>query len=105
MESYWAKIENDLVVSVEVVGDSFVQANPERYSGTWKKVGTDTQKLAGKDYIFITEFDKIIEQKPYDSWVLNKEKTEWKSTKEKPEGNYTWDEDSKEWVVSTKTKP
>jgi len=41
--SHWAKIENGIVVQVNVVEDDFIQANPDRYTGTWKKTSYNTQ--------------------------------------------------------------
>ena len=44
---YFACIENGLVVSVHVVSKDFLEANPERYPGTWVETFFDT---AGKTY-------------------------------------------------------
>lgn len=97
MESYWAKIENGVVVHVEVVEDSFVAANPGRYSGTWKKVGTETQPFVGKGFVLLEAKNKIIEPAPYESWLLDEEKLEWNAPALKPGENYQWDESLQEW--------
>ena len=45
---YFAQIdENNVVTSVHVVQQEFLQANPERYTGTWVETFFDT---AGKNY-------------------------------------------------------
>lgn len=35
MPTYFAKIENGLIVAVHFVTQEFLEANPERYAGTW----------------------------------------------------------------------
>lgn len=97
MESYWAKIENGVVVFVEVVEDAFVAANPQRYSGIWKKVGTEKQPFVGRDFVYLEAKDKIIEPKPFDSWTLDGN-DKWQAPKAKPGENYYWDEKTREWV-------
>ena len=97
MESYWAKIEEGVVTFVEVVTDGFVAANPERYSGTWKKVGIETQPFVGKGFLHLPEKDKIIEPKPFDSWILDKNDN-WEAPIKKPEGDFYWYEDRQEWI-------
>jgi hypothetical protein len=100
MESCWAKIENGVVTFVECVTDEFVAANPERYSGIWKKVGTETQPFVGKEFILLENKDKIIEPQPFKSWILD-EKDQWQAPKEMPkEGNWSWDEEKQDWVES-----
>jgi hypothetical protein len=45
---YFAKLdENNMVVHVAVVTSEFMQANPERYEGTWVETFFD---VAGKTY-------------------------------------------------------
>ena len=45
---YFAQIDdNNVVTSVHVVQQEFLEANPERYSGTWVETFFDT---AGKTY-------------------------------------------------------
>lgn len=100
MESYYAYIENGVVTSVEVVTDEFVAANPQRYSGTWKKVGTGTQKFVGKGYVHLPEKNKIIEPQPFKSWTLNETTLQWVAPVKMPlDGNYYWDEDMQKWIL------
>ena len=45
---YFAQIdENNIVINVAVVQQEFLEANPERYTGTWVETFFDT---AGKTY-------------------------------------------------------
>lgn len=74
-ESYYAHVENYEVVSVEVVTDSFVQANPERYTGKWIKVGYSKMPFCGKGFVYITERDTIIIPRPFEDWILSKDYT------------------------------
>lgn len=97
MESYWAKIENNVVASVEVVKDDFVAQNPERYSGIWKKVETKTQPFVSKGFVYLKGKDKIITPKPFESWRLDAN-DEWEAPKAKKGDDYYWDEEKQEWI-------
>lgn len=99
MESYYAHIVDGIVASVEVVTDEFFLANPERYSGIWKKVGTPEQPFCGKDWIYLNEKDTIIHPKPFESWILNEENCIWEAPIKKPEGDYGWDEEKQKWIL------
>lgn len=98
MESYYAHIENDIVTSVEVVTDEFVQANPKRYKGTWKKVGpVSNQIFCGPGYLYLPEKKKIILPKPFESWGLS-DKDKWEAPVKKPKDADEWDEKNLKWI-------
>lgn len=100
MEKYFAKIENGVVVSVEVVTPEFVAANPKRYKGEWKQVGhKPEQPFVGAGYIKHPSKDKIIEPSPFPSWTLDEENDKWKAPKDKKAGeeDYVWNEDEQKW--------
>lgn len=100
METYYAKIENGVVVHVEVVTDEFFNSNPDRYSGTWLKVGTEKYPFVSPGYTYIQKEDKLIAPQPFNSWILN-EKNEWTAPKSQPKGKCYWDEDKQEWILNT----
>lgn len=98
MESYYAHIENNIVVSVEVVTDKFVKANSNRYQGVWLKVGNGSKRaFCGKDCIYLPDKDKIISPKPFDSWILDKN-DEWQAPEKKLGDDYSWDEKLLNWI-------
>ena len=100
METYYAHIENNTVISIEVVTDEFFNANPERYSGLWLKVGNGSNRpYCGKGYIYLLEKDKIIPSNPYPSWTLDVN-DEWQAPVPMPnDGNrYYWDENLLNWI-------
>ena len=100
MESHYAHIENDIVTSVEVVTDEFVKANPERYKGTWLKVGNgSTRDYCGKGFIYLPDKDKIITPQPFKSWKLDPITDEWTAPVIKPAENYFWDETTLSWKL------
>ncbi len=102
MEIYHAHIENDVVTSVEVVTTEFIEANPQRYTGQWVKVGDNSDRdFCGKGAIYLSEKDKIIPQKPYTSWVLS-DKDEWEAPVKKPDGDVVWDEKDLKWILEEK---
>lgn len=97
METYFALIEDNKVVRVEVATPEFVQANPERYKGLWKQVGTPTQPFVGGEAVYLPGKDKIVRKKPFNSWLLD-DNDNWVAPKAKPNGNYEWDEERLDWV-------
>jgi hypothetical protein len=47
MSTYFAQIENNVVISVHVVSQEFIDENPDRYPGTWVETFVDVE---GKTY-------------------------------------------------------
>ena len=103
METYYAKIESDIVVAVEVVTDEFFNSNPQRYTGKWLKVGGDSKRdFCGKGYIYLPAKDKIVPPQPFPSWTLDPVTDEWAAPTPKPKGSYTWDEEKLSWILINK---
>ena len=62
-ETYFAYIdENNIVVSVHVVTQAFIDANPERYEGTWVETFIDVEgkTYAGIGYTYDPELDDFV---------------------------------------------
>jgi len=96
METTYAKIEDNIVTSVEVVEDDFYNANPTRYSGTWIKVGVGTDIInCGVGYSYSNS--NFIPPQPFDSWTLVDDA--WTAPETKPTGNCLWDEDNLTWIT------
>jgi hypothetical protein len=56
-------------------------------------------RYAGIGYTYSSAHDAFIAPKPFPSWTLNEETTEWEAPVAYPEeGMYAWDEDEQEWV-------
>ena len=53
MNTYFAEIVNNIVVDVHVVTREYMDANPQRYSGTWVETFIDVpgKTYAGLGYI------------------------------------------------------
>jgi hypothetical protein len=109
--AHWAKVENGIVVQVNVVEDDFLKANPDRYTGTWIKTSYNTagnvHTLGGtplnKNYAGIGyswDGTGFAAPQPFASWSLNSETYLWESPTPMPTDGkrYTWDEDSTSWV-------
>ena len=83
----------------EAVGAEFCR---NLLGGTWKQTsynGNMRDRYAGVGYTYRSDLDAYIAPKPYPSWSLNEETTEWEAPVARPEeGMYTWDEDEQEWV-------
>ena len=52
--TYFAQIENNIVINVAVVTAEFMAENPDRYPGTWVETFFDTpgKTYAGVGYIY-----------------------------------------------------
>jgi|TARA_R110002051_G_scaffold28760_1_gene67871 hypothetical protein len=119
--SHFAKIENNIVTTVNVVS----QENVNTYDGTWVQTSYNTKgnvhygqdgnadggvalrgNYAGIGYTYDSTNDVFYEPKPYASWALTN-KWLWNSPITHPDdGNrYRWDEDvyqadnTKGWVA------
>ncbi len=55
---------------------------------------------AGRNFTYDPERDAFIPPKPYESWVLNESTCLWEAPVPYPEdgGEYTWDEETGDWV-------
>ena len=111
--AHFAKIENNVVVQVNVIDEQFFADNPERYTGTWKQTSYNTQGgvhlLGGvplrKNYaaigmIYDSERDAFYWPQPYSSWLLNEETCIWEAPVAYPNDgqDYEWNETTKEWI-------
>jgi hypothetical protein len=112
--AHWAKVENGIVVQVNVVEDEFIQANPDRYTGEWIKTSYNTignvHTLGGtplhKNYAGIGyswDGEGFAAPQPYPSWSLDLYSYLWQAPVAMPEDDkrYTWDEATTSWVEVT----
>ena len=92
--AHWAKIENGIVVQVNVIEDEFLQENPDRYTGLWVKTSYNTKggvhllggtplrkNFAGIGYTYDEERDAFIPPKPEvdgKEFILDGETCFWK---------------------------
>jgi hypothetical protein len=60
--TYFAKIENDIVIDVSVTSAEFMAANPDRYSGVWVETFTDdpNKTYAGVGYTYDRANDDFV---------------------------------------------
>jgi hypothetical protein len=109
--AHWAKVENGIVVQVNVVEDEFIQANPDRYTGEWIKTSYNTfggvHTLGGtplnKNYAGVGyTWDGVgfAAPKPFESWTLNPDSYLWESPTPMPTDGkfYQWDEATLSWL-------
>jgi hypothetical protein len=83
----------------EAVGAEFCR---NLLGGVWKQTsynGNIRARYAGSGYTYNSTLDAYIAPKPYPSWSLNEETTEWEAPVARPEGEgmYTWDEEAQTW--------
>ena len=86
-------------VEKESIGVAFCE---RLFGGTWKQTsynGNVRARYAGIGYTYNSGLDAFITPKPFPSWSLNEETTEWEAPVAYPaEGSYSWDEDGQSWV-------
>lgn len=82
----------------EIVGAQFCRS---LFGGTWKQTsynGNFRKRFAGIGFTYDSSKNVFIEPKPFESWILNEETTEWEAPVPYPaEGDYFWNEESKSW--------
>jgi hypothetical protein len=69
--------------------------------GTWKQTsynGNMRGRYAGTGYTYNSSLDAFIAPKPFPSWTLNEETTDWEAPVARPEdGIHTWNEEEQQW--------
>ena len=118
---HYAKIEDGIVVQVNVVEEDYFSSNPERYSGTWIKTSYNTRggvhynpetnepsedqskalrkNYAGIGFTYDEELDAFYGPRPFESWTLNETTCWWEAPVAYPtdEKLYIWDEETISW--------
>lgn len=107
--AHYAKIVNDIVETVIVVDDDFVNT----LDGEWVKTSYNTQagvhlqdgqplrkNYAAPGYTYDRNRDAFIPPKPFPSWVLDEQTCHWNAPVQMPiDGSpYLWNEDQLAWV-------
>ena len=90
----FAKIENNIVVNVEVSSQEHIDTLEGNYIATPSN-GT----YAGKGFTYDEKIKVFIAPKPFESWKLN-DKFQWQAPTAMPtDGNkYYWDEANLKWT-------
>lgn len=109
---HFAKVLNGKVVRVIVATQEFIDSYVDDSPGEWiltsyntregshEKGGTALRKnFAGIGHSYDRAADEFIPPKPYDSWIRDSVKGNWKAPISKPAtGNTEWDEVSQQWI-------
>ena len=113
--AHFAQLENNVVKQVIVIANQDIldeqgQENEQKgidfcsnlLGGTWKQTsynGKIRKNYAGVGYTYDEGLDAFIAPKPFDSWILDTDKAQWKAPVDYPtdEGRYTWNEETKSW--------
>lgn len=114
--SYFAKIENGIVVEVVSAEQQFINTLPD--SEKWLQTSYNTRggvhygqdgqpdggialrmNFAGIGYSYNSDLDAFIPPKPYSDWVFDEQTCLWIPPIPKPtDGNYYWDQTSQTWL-------
>ena len=94
---YFVQIDaNNIVTRVAVVQQEFLEANPDRYTGTWVETFIDdTHTYAGVGYEYMPATQDFRKQQPYPSWTWAN--NTWNAPTPYPVGDYCWDEAELKW--------
>jgi hypothetical protein len=110
--SYFAKVENGIVVQVLVIeqdvvntgifGDpsSWIQTSYNTQGGVHSLGGTPLRKnYAGIGYTYDSTRDAFIPPKPFNSWILNEDTCLYQAPVSQPDDGkiYQWDEETLSW--------
>ena len=101
-QQYFARIDdNNIVTDVRVVSQEFLEANPERYTGTWIETFFDTvgKQYAGIGFEYLPATQNFRSLQPYPSWTWANDV--WNPPTPYPTDGeiYDWDETELEWVA------
>jgi hypothetical protein len=113
--AHFAQLENNIVTKVIVVANQDIldengQESEQKgidfcsnlLGGTWKQTsynGRIRKNYAGVGYTYDEGRDAFIAPKPYNSWLLDEIKAQWKAPVDYPtdEGRYKWNEETLTW--------
>jgi len=120
--AHFAKLENNIVTQVIVVSNQDIldengQENEQKgidfcsnlLGGTWLQTsynGKIRKNYAGIGYTYDEGRDAFIAPKPFNSWVLDENKAQWKAPVDMPsdasmDKRYTWNEAKTSWDAVT----
>ncbi len=101
MSQFFAQIDaNNIVTKVAVVQREFLEANPERYPGTWiETFQTAGKTYAGVGYEYLESVQDFRSPQPYPSWTWSNKI--WNPPTPIPStgGPYRWSEEELAWVA------
>jgi hypothetical protein len=110
--AHYAKIENNIVVQVNVVEEEYFNTNPDRYTGQWVQTSYNTiggvhrlggtplrKNYAGVGYIYDEQRDAFYAPQPFSSWTLNEETCIWEAPIPYPTDGliYVWNDNKRVW--------
>jgi hypothetical protein len=114
--AHFVRLENGVVVQGIVVADKDTadEHGVEKeeigiafcsnlLGGTWKQTSYNARirkHYAGIGYTYDEKLDAFIAPKPFNSWLLDEDKAEWKAPVDYPtdDKKYTWNEATTSWV-------
>jgi hypothetical protein len=102
IRQFFAQLDdNNIVTDVRVVSQEFLEANPQRYTGTWIETFIDepNKTYAGVGYEYLEAEEDFRPPQQYPSWTWSN-KT-WNPPTPMPStgGPYEWSEEDLEWVA------
>ncbi len=100
--AYFAELVDDTVTQVIVVNDDITdgaQFCHDLLGGVWAETVIDdpNKTYAGVGYKYDPITDNFIAPQPFESWTLDAN-NEWQPPTPKPEGNYSWNETTQDWI-------
>lgn len=100
--SRFAVIKEEVVINVIIAEQDYISEITNRDKDLLFK----EQEDVNINDLYISDKDTFVREQPFEDWVLDELKTDWKAPKEKPktEGKeYAWDRNTKDWVDYTRS--
>ena len=96
--TYFAQVTDGVVTDVRVVSQEFIDANPERYSGTWIEVFVDVEGKTYPSVGYTFDGTNFVAPQPFASWTLDANNN-WQPPTPMPSGgNYVWFNPNRQWI-------
>ena len=97
--SHFAEIKDGVVQRVIVAEQDFINSGTVGDSFNWVQTSYNhnfRKQFAGVGYSYDKAADVFVAPQPFRSWTLD-DNYDWQPPTPKPDGNYTWNEETKAW--------
>ena len=101
----YVKLKNNIVIKALDADADFIATYQDGEPGNWIEVSNNVTYSIGDTYI--PSSNKFKPARPFSSWVWNVDNWAWESTIEQPttendDDEISWNDDTQQWIVTSR---